>query len=93
MSFAGRLYRSEVNYDFIGKRKRWYAISGALLLICVLSFAVRGFNWGIEFRGGTTFQFPAANIAALADAQDAVHDAWGQRRRRGACRGTTRRLG
>ncbi len=71
MSFAGRLYRSEVNFDFIGARKRWYAISGALLLICVLSFVLRGFNWGIEFRGGTTFQFPAANIQ-LSDAQAAV---------------------
>ncbi len=71
MSFAGRLYRSEVNFDFIGTRKRWYAISGALLLICVLSFVLRGFNWGIEFRGGTTFQFPAANIQ-LSDAQAAV---------------------
>ena len=71
MSFAGRLYRSELNYDFVGRRRRWYAISGVLLVICALSFGIRGFNWGIEFRGGTTFQFPAANIQ-LADAQAAV---------------------
>jgi len=38
----------------------------ALLLICVLSFVLRGFNWGVEFRGGSTFTFPAGNIQ-LAD--------------------------
>ena len=74
MSIAGRLYRSEVNVDFVGKRKRWYLISGVLLLICLASFIVRGFNWGVEFRGGTTYQFPAANVQ-LADAEDAVRSA------------------
>jgi preprotein translocase subunit SecF len=72
MSFAGRLYRSELNYDFVGRRRRWYAISGVLLVICLASFGIRGFNWGIEFRGGTTFQFPAAANIQLADAQAAV---------------------
>jgi preprotein translocase subunit SecF len=74
MSFAGRLYRGEVNFDFIGKRKRWYLISAALLLICVGSFVFRGFNLGVDFRGGSTFRFPAAN-AQLADAEQTVHSA------------------
>jgi len=60
MSLFGRMYRGEVNIDFVGKRRRWYAISGALLLICVLSFVLRGFNWGVEFRGGSTFTFRRA---------------------------------
>jgi preprotein translocase subunit SecF len=74
MSFAGRLYRSEVNFDFVGKRKRWYLVSGLLLVICLFSFVFRGFNWGVEFRGGSTFQFPAGNIQ-LADAEQAVASA------------------
>jgi len=74
MSLFGRMYRAEVNIDFVGKRRRWYAISGALLLICVLSFVLRGFNWGVEFRGGSTFTFPAGNIQ-LADAEAAVRSA------------------
>jgi preprotein translocase subunit SecF len=72
--FFGRLYRGEVTFDIVGRRKRWYTISGVLLLVCVLSFGLRGFNWGVEFRGGTTFQFPAANVQ-LVDAQDAVQSA------------------
>ncbi|MBI3688972.1 MAG: protein translocase subunit SecF [Actinobacteria bacterium] len=73
MSFAGRLYRGENSFDFIGSRRRWYLASGALLLLCVLSFAVRGFNFGIEFQGGTQFQFPASTVASLDDAEAAVH--------------------
>jgi preprotein translocase subunit SecF len=74
MSFAGRLYRSELNYDFVGRRRRWYAISGVLLVICALSFGIRGFNLGIEFRGGSSFQFPATNVQ-LDEAQAAVESA------------------
>jgi preprotein translocase subunit SecF len=57
MSWARRLYRGETNIDFIGSRRRWYAASGVIVLICVLSFALRGFNYGVEFKGGATFQF------------------------------------
>ena len=32
---ASRLYRGEISYDFIGHRKRWYAVSGALILLSV----------------------------------------------------------
>ncbi len=72
--FFGRLYRGEVAFDIVGKRKRWYTISGVLLLVCVLSFGLRGFNWGVEFKGGTTFQFPAVNVQ-LTDAQEVVQSA------------------
>src|SRR5215217_7320142 len=56
-----RLDAGEAVFDFIGSRKRWYAVSGLLLLICIGSFALRGFNYGIEFSGGTSFQFRAAS--------------------------------
>ena len=54
-----RLNAGEAVFDFIGSRKRWYWVSVALLLICVASFVFRGFNLGIEFSGGTSFQFRA----------------------------------
>ncbi|HSV64980.1 MAG TPA: protein translocase subunit SecF [Mycobacteriales bacterium] len=73
-SLAGRLYRGDVHYDFIGNRKRWYAISGVLLLICLLSIVLRGFNYGIEFRGGTTILIESANID-LDAAEQAVRSA------------------
>jgi preprotein translocase subunit SecF len=55
---AHRLYTGGISYDFIGKRKRWYLISGIVLLISVAALGFRGINWGIEFTGGADFQAP-----------------------------------
>ncbi|MGI9335944.1 MAG: protein translocase subunit SecF [Gammaproteobacteria bacterium] len=41
------------NLDFMGQRKLALAISGALLLVCVLAIAIRGMAFGIDFTGGT----------------------------------------
>jgi len=69
-----RLNAGEAVFDFIGSRKRWYWVSVALLLICVGSFVFRGFNFGIEFSGGTSFQFRAA-AAQPAQVQEATEQA------------------
>jgi preprotein translocase subunit SecF len=66
-SFLGRLYRGETRINFISTRKRWYAASALLVLICIVSFIVRGFNEGVEFKGGSTFQIPASGNSITAD--------------------------
>jgi len=71
----GRLYRGETTFDFIGSRRRWYAASGILLLICVLSFGIRGFNLGIEFSGGTQFQLKAPESVSAVDVTSVVEGA------------------
>ncbi len=71
MSLASRLYRGEVSYDFIGRRKRWYAISGVIILVCIASMIFRGFTFGIDFKGGQEFDFPA-NGHTVAQAREAV---------------------
>jgi SecD/SecF fusion protein len=43
--------------DFMGKRKTWYAISGAIVLAGVISLAVQGLNLGIDFKGGSQISF------------------------------------
>jgi preprotein translocase subunit SecF len=72
---AGRirkLYRGETNIQFIATRKRWYLASLIMILICIASIVFRGFNFGIDFSGGTQFQVPVNNGAittsAFADA-------------------------
>src|SRR5438067_1850206 len=57
-SIFHRLYVGTGAFDIVGKRKRWYIFFGALVLICVLSILIRGFNLGIEFKGGTQIQLP-----------------------------------
>jgi preprotein translocase subunit SecF len=76
-SMFHRLNAGEAVFDFIGKRKRWYLASGLLLLVCVGSFVFRGFNLGIEFSGGTQFQFKAstaqpAEVQQVAETAGAV---------------------
>ena len=56
MSALTKLYRGETRLDFIGTRRRWYLASGVILVVCILSFLLRGFNYGVEFKGGVTFQ-------------------------------------
>lgn len=72
MSLAGRLYRGETNFDLIGTRNRWYAISAVLLLICIVSIIWRGFNFGIEFAGGNQFLVPATSAATVSSVEEAV---------------------
>jgi preprotein translocase subunit SecF len=55
-SLTHRLYTGDIAYDFIGRRKLWYIISGVLLLISVVAILARGLDLGIEFRGGSDFQ-------------------------------------
>lgn len=63
MSFFSRLYRGETRINFISTRKRWYAASAVLVLICTLSFIFRGFNEGVEFKGGSSFQIPVSGTS------------------------------
>jgi preprotein translocase subunit SecF len=66
MSLMTRLYRGETNINLVGSRKKWYLASGVFLIICVLSFVLRGFNFGVEFKGGTQFRIVVANTSVTS---------------------------
>ena len=55
VSFFRRLYRGETNIQFIKNSRRWYIASGILIALCIIGMVVRGFNLGIEFKGGSQF--------------------------------------
>jgi preprotein translocase subunit SecF len=61
-SIGGRLYRGEVSFDFVGRRKLWYTISGLILVISIAALAFRGLNYSVEFKGGNLFQFKAPGV-------------------------------
>ncbi len=54
-----RLYSGTGAFDIVGRRRIWYAMSGLLVAVCLLSILFRGFNLGIDFEGGTRIQLPA----------------------------------
>jgi SecD/SecF fusion protein len=70
---------ANLNVDWLGKRRVAYAISGSLLAISLISFAVRGFDFGVDFKGGYSYNVSfapgqAVDIAELRSTLSEVFD-------------------
>ncbi|MCB0661047.1 MAG: protein translocase subunit SecF, partial [Saprospiraceae bacterium] len=57
-----------INFDWIGKRKIAYIFSGSLILLGLISMFTRGFDLGVDYKGGFSYnvQF-AKDINVSAD--------------------------
>jgi SecD/SecF fusion protein len=51
--------------DFIGKRRTWFAVSGAVVALSIIALGIRGLNLGIDFEGGTQMTFRTPQPTAL----------------------------
>ena len=71
---GGRLYRGETSVNFIGRRRRWYMVSGLFILISIRALAVQGLHLGIEFKGGSSFTVTTQN-PSVTEARAAVEEA------------------
>ncbi len=40
--WGNRLYTGETSYDFVGRRRTWYAVAAAIVLVSVLALLLRG---------------------------------------------------
>ncbi len=58
-SFFQRLYVGNGALDVIGNRRKFYVFFSVLVLVCIASIVFRGFNFGIDFSGGTKVQLDA----------------------------------
>ncbi len=45
----------KTNIDFIGKRKYYYIGSSLIIIAGLISIAIKGFNLGVDFKGGRTY--------------------------------------
>ena len=59
---GGRLYRGETSIDFIGKRRRWYGISGIVIVLSAIVLGTQGLHLGIEFKGGAEFSISKPGV-------------------------------
>ena len=75
-NLGAKLYRGEVGYDFVGKRKFWYAVSILITITAIAGLAVRGLSMGIEFQGGAVFTTPKTSVSA-PQAETIAEDAAG----------------
>jgi len=67
------LYSGKVSFDFVGRRKLWYLIAVIVVLFSVLAPVLKGgFNFGIEFRGGSEFRIDGVSNLSQQLARDAV---------------------
>jgi SecD/SecF fusion protein len=54
-------------YDFIGRRNWWFALSGVILVAGAISLGARGLNEGIDFTGGSQFDFTTQKALSTGD--------------------------
>ena len=73
----GRLYRGEVSINFVGRRKLWYMISGAILVVSILGLGIRGLNFSVEFKGGSLWNVPVATANQTAALEKIVTNGGG----------------
>ncbi len=52
-----------INFDFVGKRKLFYFISGGLVALGIISLVTKGLTPSVEFSGGRTFGVKFDNSA------------------------------
>jgi preprotein translocase subunit SecF len=75
-NFFSRLYTGTGAFEVVGRRRLWFAISGTIVAIAIASIVLRGFTFGIDFKGGTTVSFPRGG-AQVSQVEDVFRQALG----------------
>jgi preprotein translocase subunit SecF len=73
-TLGNRLYSGETSVDIVGRRKRWFAAFGAILLLALLGLGVRGLQFSVDFTGGTVLTVPTASLSSTQATSIAVNN-------------------
>lgn len=65
-------------YKFVDNRKKFYVFSAILITAGIVSFAVRGFNFGVDFTGGRTYTVKFDEIVPLDEVRGNLSDVFGK---------------
>jgi len=63
---------TNVKFPFIDKRKIAYFVSGGMIVVSLISFVVRGFDFGVDFQGGRTYTVKFDQDVKVGDVQKAL---------------------
>lgn len=61
------------SYKIIEHKKLWFGISLIIIIAGLFSMMFRGFNWGIDFTGGTLLQYDIKQDYKLQDVRDILN--------------------
>ncbi len=67
MGTTGKGIPRWLRWDYIGRRRVWFAISGVVVALSIAAIAYNGLNLGIDFRGGTQITFRTPEPTSLED--------------------------
>ena len=70
-----QLFKKQTNINFMGQRKLAVVFSAVLLLVAIGSIVSRGFNFGIDFTGGTLVEVGYPQSVELREIRDALQKA------------------
>jgi preprotein translocase subunit SecF len=71
-AFGNQLYTGERSLPFVQKRRLWYLIAAAAVLLSFLALGIRQLNPSIEFRGGSEFRLSQVKDTSETIGQQAV---------------------
>ena len=74
MSGFSRLYHGQTRIEFVGRAKRFFTVSTAVIVVGLGSLSFRGLNLGIDFKGGTAWEMEATGLS-VHDVEAAVQGA------------------
>lgn len=69
---GNELYNGHKSIDFVGKWRRWYAISAVILIVAIGGLVWRGLNLGIEFVGGSEYSVSLPSSQVTQETADAL---------------------
>jgi len=72
-TLGNRLYSGETSVEIVGRRRRWFASFGVLLLLALLGLGVRGLHFSVDFTGGSVLTVPTQSLSTSQATSIAVN--------------------
>jgi len=69
---------ANLNTDWMSKRKKFYVLSATIIILGIVSFFVRGFDLGVDFRGGYSMNVEFAQPVTAEQIREALADDLGK---------------
>jgi len=81
ISFVSKIsekWLTDASIKFLEKRRAAYILSGAIILISIASFAIKGLNYSIDFKGGRTYVVRFDEDVKVEDVKKSLRDVYGE---------------